>query len=112
MGFGGVDGNISWYNAADSAPFFPRPSSEWRGQRDDGRVWVSAIETFARGRVVVKVIDSSLLTGTLFSGGHATVTPVGLNHTSGVPNPGDLGKNTWSSIPKGWAHFPVKKTCI
>jgi len=42
------------------------------------------------------------------TGGHATVTPVGLDHTSGVPNPGDLGKNTWSSISKGWAHFLVK----
>ena len=40
--------------------------------------------------------------------GHATVTPVGLNHTSGVPNPGDLCENTWPSISKGWAHSLVK----
>jgi len=29
-------------------------------------------------------------------------------HTSGVPGPGDLGENTWSSIYKGRARFLVK----
>ena len=29
-------------------------------------------------------------------GGRATVTPVGLDHTSGVPDPGNFGQNTWS----------------
>jgi len=40
---------------------------------------------------------------------HATVTLVDPNHTSGVLNPGDLGKDAWSSISKGWTHFPVKR---
>ena len=36
---------------------------------------------------------------------HTTVTPVGPNHTSGVPNPGRLSENTRSSISAGWARL-------
>ena len=42
------------------------------------------------------------------TGRHATVPPVGPNHTSGVPNPGDFGEIAGPLFPQGWAHSLVK----